>query len=34
MEAGILLGNLTVHFAVYHDFYRMIAVRTDRINGN
>jgi len=34
MEAGIFLGNLTVHFAIYHDFNRMIAVRTYRINGN
>lgn len=34
MEAGIFLGNPTFHFVIYLDFYRMIAVRTDRINGN
>jgi hypothetical protein len=34
MEVGIFLVNLAVHFAVYHDFNRMIAVRTYRIYGN
>ena len=34
MEAGIFLGNLNVHFAIDHDGNRMIAVRTDRIDGN
>jgi len=34
MEIGIFPGNLTVHFAIDHDFYGLIAVRTYRINGN
>ena len=34
MEIGIFPGNLAVHFTIDHDFYRLIAVGTDRIYCN
>jgi len=34
MEVRIFPGKLTVHFAIDHDFNRMMAVRTYRIYGN
>ena len=31
MGSAIFLVNLVVHFAVYHDLYRLITMRADRI---